>query len=466
MPSHCHVIINTHKYSLSLYFFINKYCLVDNFHLIIYFRCLSRNEKHPWSMRGNASNRNNNMNQVANTIYKPSLLSLLSLFCSCSSFTSFLLPFLFNSSPVSTTHLPLSFSLLSLKLFTATDCCGVALTEPMQQYFCINNTSLLYCTTIVDCSDPDEVHHPSCDNILPHGNSYRSQQCKKMLKHLRTQLGRFQASVKNGTLLERAANDMIPTPGALQELYKQINTLQQQHTQLQATLSSSFIPNPDDWRHPLAQHYLTFLNTQTKSTFLLEFIDCQATQACASGAKQRRWPPTILRFAKLIRHQTSGRKVIGLLTGAGNFGKKKNNNSNDNFNLHIPSNRTLDIYEESGYYPMPPPTELARIRESALTYARGANNCWFIICYDGAHVIPGFEYDVHLNLVLGGEKAYTPEEFLNQLDEETVLQEANEVVQFYLQSIDGGYVEPVGHFAQPTGVSTAWILHILKYIVC
>ena len=336
----------------------------------------------------------------------------------------------------------------------------------MRQYFCINDTSLLYCTMIIHYTDPDQVHHPDCDNVLLHGNSFRSQQCKKMLKHLRTQLGRFQASVRNGTLVTRVAEDMIPTPGALQELYKQINTLQQHNNQLLAFLSSSSVPDQDDWRLALAQNYLTFLNTQTQSTFLLEFIDCQVTQGRASGARQRRWPQVILRFAKLIRHQTSGRKVIDILTGAGNFGKKKHNNCIDNFNLHIPANRTLDYYEEPGYYPIPPPAELARLLKSASTYAQGANDCWFIFTFDGIHVIPKFEYDLHLRRVLGGEVAYTPQEFLDEPDEETVLQEANEVVQFYLQSMDGGHVEPVAQFAKPTGVSTAWIIHILKHLVC
>lgn len=116
----------------------------------------------------------------------------------------------------------------------------------------------------------------------------------------------------------------------------------------------------EQWQRKYLQHYITFLQKQHCVTFLLDFIDCQCQNDLASGAKQRHWigSEQILRFMKDIRHCSSGRACMKLLSGAGNNGAISNKNSNTNFNLHVPSNRTLDLYEDPGYYGIPPANDV------------------------------------------------------------------------------------------------------------
>ena len=101
------------------------------------------------------------------------------------------------------------------------------------------------------------------------------------------------------------------------------------------------------WKCSYLANYKQFLAMQEQESFLIRFIDFQVTSSMQKGARQRRYPEEMLRFWKGFCHQSSGRSCIKYLTGAGNYGK---NNSNNNFNLHVPSNRTLDNYEEPGYY--------------------------------------------------------------------------------------------------------------------
>ncbi len=61
---------------------------------------------------------------------------------------------------------------------------------------------------------------------------------------------------------------------------------------------------------------------------------------------------------KNIRHCSSGRTCLKLMSGAGNYGNTLNKNSNNNFNLHVPSNKTLDLYEDPGYYNIPLQSEV------------------------------------------------------------------------------------------------------------
>jgi hypothetical protein len=53
--------------------------------------------------------------------------------------------------------------------------------------------------------------------------------------------------------------------------------------------------------------------------------------------------------------------------------------------------------------------------------------------------------------VVGGEKVYTCKEFFLATSEMHYLNMRKEIVQFYIQSIDGGYVKPIEHFIIPYG---------------
>lgn len=194
----------------------------------------------------------------------------------------------------------------------------------------------------------------------------------------------------------------------IQELQAQNKKLQEQIQQIQQTE----IFDNTNWRQWPALNYIEFLKAQEKP-FLVEFINIQCRIGLAPGSRQWRWPENMLWFWKIVHHQPSERKVIDYLTGAGNFGKKTDNNSNNNFNLHVPSNHTLDNLEGSGYYGTPPENKIIEIKTKAQDYALNVNGVWFIITFDGIKTRPEHEYDHHMGLVIGGEKAYTPEEFLN-----------------------------------------------------
>ena len=61
----------------------------------------------------------------------------------------------------------------------------------------------------------------------------------------------------------------------------------------------------------------------------------------------------------------------------------------------------------------------------------------------------------------------SPEEFLKKYTEdELAFLEAYEIVEFFLQSVDGGYVESIGHFAIPKHIPSFWIFDRLTELVC
>lgn len=138
--------------------------------------------------------------------------------------------------------------------------------------------------------------------------------------------------------------------------------------------------------------YRGFLNNNNES-FLHRFIDCQVECALQVGSRQRRWSEEIISFWKNFRHQASGRSCLKFLAGEGNFGKKKDNNSNNKFNLHVPSNRTLDMYEDPGYYPVPPEEEIEELKNRAATHAQNVKVPWFIIAFDGVFILKKYEWD-------------------------------------------------------------------------
>jgi hypothetical protein len=153
------------------------------------------------------------------------------------------------------------------------------------------------------------------------------------------------------------------------------------------------------------------------------------------------------------------------LSGTGNFGKKKNNNSNSNFNLHVSSNRTLDDYEEPGYYSLSSEEKIQDIQQNARKYAQEHDRVWFVIVFDGVFTISMYEYDQHHQKVVGGEKIYTCEEFFLAIAKMHYLNVGREIVQFYIQSVDGGYIQSIGHFVIPYDKPSTWIEDKLQMLV-
>ncbi len=123
------------------------------------------------------------------------------------------------------------------------------------------------------------------------------------------------------------------------------------------------------------------------------------------------------------------------------------------------------MYEQLGYYGIPDSTKLVELQQRAANYAQ-QNNCnWFIFSFDGVFAFPGYDYDHRQNLVLGGEKAYSPTEFGKLSTEQHVLNIGREIVQFHIQSVDGRYVEAAAHWVIPYGKPITWIVGRLKELV-
>ena len=56
-----------------------------------------------------------------------------------------------------------------------------------------------------------------------------------------------------------------------------------------------------------------------------------------------------------VKHAPSAKKALRVLTGKGNFGKKKDNKKfSEDYLFIFPSERTLSNYEVPGYYGFPP----------------------------------------------------------------------------------------------------------------
>jgi hypothetical protein len=60
---------------------------------------------------------------------------------------------------------------------------------------------------------------------------------------------------------------------------------------------------------------------------------------------------------------------------------------------------------------------------------------------------------------------YTCEEFFLAILEMYCLNVEREIVQFYIQSVDGGYVKPIGHFVILYGKLSTWIENKLQMLV-
>jgi hypothetical protein len=207
------------------------------------------------------------------------------------------------------------------------------------------------------------------------------------------------------------------------------------------------------------------LAKEKETSFLLWFINKQCKHSMPAFAKQRRFSSKEIRFWLSHRNHSS-RKGIRFLSRRGNFYKKKNNNSNNNFNLHIPSNRTLDSYQSSFFYGIPSPSEVQRITETAETYIKEQSSPPLLgISFDGVFAKQGYDFNFHTRQVYGGSVVYSIADFIKLSKEQVLLNSGREILQFYLQSLDGGYVEPIAHIVIPYGKPAFFVLDFLKKLV-
>lgn len=333
----------------------------------------------------------------------------------------------------------------------------------MQQYGLLDANSLYDSQEgTVPFKSMSRVHSLHCGHLEQFSatNKNLSVECVRLRDRVRKCCDAFDLARQQQTLTLRR-EIMMHTPGMRVAVAEEMAIIRKERDELKA----QELELDKEWKQECWNNWKSFLIAQSERTFLVTFIDDQITHSQASGAKQRRYDPTTIHFWKGFRHQPSGRACIEYLTGAGNYGKTKDNNSNTNFNLHVPSNRTLDEYEEPGYYPMPTSDKIQQLKERAEQYAKQAGSPPFILTFDSVFVIPTYQYDMHGKRVLGGERVYTREEFLKASDEDLLLNHGREVVQFFLQHVDGGYVEAVGHWVMPHGKSEMWIADRLKQLI-
>jgi hypothetical protein len=59
--------------------------------------------------------------------------------------------------------------------------------------------------------------------------------------------------------------------------------------------------------------------------------------------------------------------------------------------------------------------------------------------------------------VIGREKVYTCKEFLLAIPKMYYLDIERMIVQFYIKSVAGSYMKPIGYFVIPYGKSSTWI---------
>lgn len=78
--------------------------------------------------------------------------------------------------------------------------------------------------------------------------------------------------------------------------------------------------------------------------------------------------------------------------------------------------------------------------------------------FDGVFALAGYDYDLHTRHVVGGVKTYPIEEFMKLSKELISLNSGREILQVFLQSMDGGYVEPIGHIVMPYGKSSLCLI--------
>jgi hypothetical protein len=67
--------------------------------------------------------------------------------------------------------------------------------------------------------------------------------------------------------------------------------------------------------------------------------------------------------------------------------------------------------------------------------------------------------------VVGGEKVYTCKEFFLATSKMHCLNVGRKIVQFYIQSVDGSYVKPIGHFVISYDKPSTWIENKLQMLV-
>jgi hypothetical protein len=81
------------------------------------------------------------------------------------------------------------------------------------------------------------------------------------------------------------------------------------------------------------------------------------------------------------------------------------------------------------------------------------------------YVIENYEYCPHPNKVIGGGIAYSPLEFLGSSTDNINSNSGREMVQFFIQSVQGGYQSKIGHWIRPQGSTNQWIIDKLKELV-
>lgn len=338
---------------------------------------------------------------------------------------------------------------------------GFTATEHMQNYLVTSDNKLYDNSQNIDFVDiKGAIYSPLCTPTNLHcrtnNTSTNCYPCLQLYRRLAQRARRFYNACINKTLTKRNASSIPPTPGALQAVLKECSEIREEFDK---------VNKMEPWKARHHNSFTTFLHKAKEDTFLLRFLTTQTTNAMASGSRQREWDPEMIRFMKGLSHTTSGKKAIQYLTGSGNFGLTKDNNSNNNFNLHIPSIATLESYEDPGYYPIPKEEDLRTLQQRAASHATNNNGVWFILLFDGIHIKSKLEYDKYLDAVVGGERTFTPAEFAIATDEEIALNCGEEIVQFFLQSVDGGYTEPIGHWVKPYGAKELWVKQRLQELV-
>ena len=73
-----------------------------------------------------------------------------------------------------------------------------------------------------------------------------------------------------------------------------------------------------------------------------------------------------------------------------------------------------------------------------------------------------YEIDIHSQNIIRGFKPISFDEIYNLNEQTLLINSGNEIIQFFLQSMDGEFSIKVGHFVLPSGASLAWLMDRIK----
>lgn len=337
-------------------------------------------------------------------------------------------------------------------------CQGFEPSNSALEYCSMMNTLIL--TTGVTAIQVGELKYYRsimCKKVIK-SNAKCCKYCRAAKKKINQRGKRAEEAVETGSIQGR--NSHSSNTIALQEA--KIKKLQQSYyaanetiLKLQKKIDNLFTENIE------AKHEDTTILNKKQSIFLkiceclkqtegypffFQLYENQLDNFLKETPFLHRYTDEVMHFWKHFRHN-AGNKAIDILRGVRSQSKQVE------YNMYIPSNSTLDKYEDVGSYGAPDPIRSREILNALEEHVKEFKCKDYIIAFDGIIVIPRYKYSDGLGMVIGGSEVLTPEEYILKSKEDLDDELGNEVLQFILQSLDGKVTIKTGHWVKPDKTS-------------